>query len=894
MKLDCQQQHSPNTRHSSTKHSTRPRTPFARRGLFAITLSVVACGGAKGTGGGGNGDGTETISGNANAGGPIGNAIVVAHAVTDSQRGDVVAESSTQSDGSFTLELNGYRGGLVIEATMGRLAGDDGRTIVLAATDRVSAALEAGESTITGLQLTPITTMAEALGGARFARRADPSWADSQHRALELIGNHFGSIEPLFTVPMSTTDLNFVDTDEERYGWMMLGLNRIAGNIEQAGSASSQLANPVAIGTALAADLASSEALFDGNGGTLSIGTCPAPEFCSDTACSTVCDIGPRTVRSQLAQAILEGARANAVDEGIVESLRNQVALNEDVELFGTASTDTIAPLLTVHSSGFYIDPTETWWTANRGPTIEGTVGLDTSEQATVQIIVGTIDTTIPVNAAGTFSFTLPAQTLEPAPATTLVTVIAADSAGNRAREQVLIRLDDEPATAVFEQTQVRDERFDEITFGTPVVHDHVGPIVNIGAVAGCPQVAKHTTTFEASDDNPLLFTVTASDAGVGLDPSSAQLQFRRDGGPAVGPALAPTAFRELNGATEFDFVVGATVAAELGTDIDPYTADVVVNDFLGAGSTQTACINLLALAAPLRTTRVSNGNQSSGDPLSINSAKLSTRSLPNNNLSALLNGVTAQNGAGVIVFDVENYHPSPVFFEVDASAPRLVGNKSFRRSAALVSVQNANLNCLPPAGATSNCVATWQSSHIQSNASVNQSIITAGVRIWDITDSGAADSVSECDGCLDGRFQIPAANGDDPAVFRVMLMATNLRPIRPGSSQFENHSDFSIGNRQLTGVRYGAFTRCTDIFQSIINGQLVHQCREVSTYRIYRALSNLSLSVRDGYAAVQTAVSAKSGARELNSMTGDRATVSAWTWSSAESSMPPRPFGLP
>jgi len=59
---------------------------------------------------------------------------------------------------------------------------------------------------IDGLAISPLTTMAEALGDARLARGdKEADYRAARERSLSLIGGHFGDVDLLLVTPVDVT-----------------------------------------------------------------------------------------------------------------------------------------------------------------------------------------------------------------------------------------------------------------------------------------------------------------------------------------------------------------------------------------------------------------------------------------------------------------------------------------------------------------------------------------------------------------------------------------------------------------------------------------------------------------------------------------------------------------
>ncbi len=88
-----------------------------------------------------------------------------------------------------------------------------------------------------------------------------------------------------------------------------------------------------------------------------------------------MCDIGPRTVRGDLANQLeaFVTSTANATGLGTtdISEMKAHIAKDAEPELFGDAPVPGDGPLLTLSDSDFYVDPdTGIWWSPSVGPSL--------------------------------------------------------------------------------------------------------------------------------------------------------------------------------------------------------------------------------------------------------------------------------------------------------------------------------------------------------------------------------------------------------------------------------------------------------------------------------------------------------------------------------------------
>ncbi len=179
------------------------------------------------------------------------------------------------------------------------------------------------------------------------------TYPEAHAEAQALLGDHIGGVDLHANVPDDPTQAGGGTlTESARYGLAMAALGELAHAIAEASGVSANVVNALTLTRALSDDLGSSEALFDGMGprGALSIGSCPVPDTCTDSACSTVCDIGPRTVRQDLANQLeaFVNSTANATGLGTtdISEMKAHIAKDAEPELFGDAPVPGDGPTL--------------------------------------------------------------------------------------------------------------------------------------------------------------------------------------------------------------------------------------------------------------------------------------------------------------------------------------------------------------------------------------------------------------------------------------------------------------------------------------------------------------------------------------------------------------------
>ena len=142
-----------------------------------------------------------TVSGSA-FNGPVGMATVSAYAVNNGVRGAQIASVTTDAQGNFTMAIGNHTGPLMLQASAGAyLDVATGAPITMAAADVMTAVLPtvAAGSTAGGIQVTPITAMAQSMALNMAGGMTDANIS----AANTAVGNYFMVGDILRTPPMN-------------------------------------------------------------------------------------------------------------------------------------------------------------------------------------------------------------------------------------------------------------------------------------------------------------------------------------------------------------------------------------------------------------------------------------------------------------------------------------------------------------------------------------------------------------------------------------------------------------------------------------------------------------------------------------------------------------------
>jgi hypothetical protein len=215
--------------------------------MFTLTLLIGAltllfgCGGGSGGGGvaapGTNGGGM--ISGTA-VKGPVNGATITAYGVTNGVMGTRIATGTTDARGDFTISLGAYAGPVMLQLSGGTYMDEaTGTTMGMASGDVMTAVtppLASGE-TVTDLQVTPLTSMAQAMannmsGGMTAANIA---------AANASVGNYFMVNDILHTPPMNplaSAPSGTTTQDMKNYGMAIAAMSQSAKDLHMTSSSS--------------------------------------------------------------------------------------------------------------------------------------------------------------------------------------------------------------------------------------------------------------------------------------------------------------------------------------------------------------------------------------------------------------------------------------------------------------------------------------------------------------------------------------------------------------------------------------------------------------------------------------------------------------------------------
>lgn len=197
---------------------------------LAAMLALGGCGGGGGVAADVVGTGGTGVINGSVIKGPVANATVTAFAVSGGQVGSAVGTATTDASGAFTMNIGSYGGAMMLRASGGTYKDEaTGQTMSVAAGDMMTAAVPsvaAGTAT-TGLQLTPVTGMAQAM-----AQRMNGGMTTANMVAANAaMGAYFSVSDILHVQPMNPLTPGSgaaASQDARNYGMTLAGMSQYA------------------------------------------------------------------------------------------------------------------------------------------------------------------------------------------------------------------------------------------------------------------------------------------------------------------------------------------------------------------------------------------------------------------------------------------------------------------------------------------------------------------------------------------------------------------------------------------------------------------------------------------------------------------------------------------
>lgn len=199
--------------------------------MIVTLLLATACGGggdliASGVGSGGTGG---FITGYATKG-PVGSASMSAYAISNGQMGAKIGTATTDANGNFSMNIGSYAGPVMLQMSGGSYTDEATGSVMSMATGDVMTAVmpsvTAG-ATVSGIQVTPITAMAQALAQHMTGGMTDANIA----AANTAMGNNFSVSDILHVQPMNPLVAGSgtgASQDAKNYGMTLAAMSKYA------------------------------------------------------------------------------------------------------------------------------------------------------------------------------------------------------------------------------------------------------------------------------------------------------------------------------------------------------------------------------------------------------------------------------------------------------------------------------------------------------------------------------------------------------------------------------------------------------------------------------------------------------------------------------------------
>ena len=217
--------------------------PFPRASVMAAAVAslflVSACGGGGSTslavvGSGGTGYASGTVTK-----GPVNGATVTAYGVSGGVLGAMVGTTTTDASGNFSMTIGTYSGAMVLQASGGSYKDEaTGTAMPMANGDVMTAVMPtvATGSSVTGIQVTPVTAMAQELAKNMAGGMTDANIAS----ANAAMGSYFAVSDILHVQPMNPLTAGSgvaANTDARNYGMTLAAMSQYAKSLNMPSSA---------------------------------------------------------------------------------------------------------------------------------------------------------------------------------------------------------------------------------------------------------------------------------------------------------------------------------------------------------------------------------------------------------------------------------------------------------------------------------------------------------------------------------------------------------------------------------------------------------------------------------------------------------------------------------
>jgi hypothetical protein len=172
--------------------------------------------------------------------GPVGSGTVTAFAIESGTMGAQLGSAPTNAAGDFSVPLGSYAGQVMLRMSGGSYADEaTGETMSMLAGDVLTACIPAVAvgATTTGIQMTPLTTMAQARAQAMTGGMT-PANVTTANNA---VGSYFSVSDILHTVPMNPMVVasgSSATQDQKNYGMSIAAMSQYAKTVGMTTSSS--------------------------------------------------------------------------------------------------------------------------------------------------------------------------------------------------------------------------------------------------------------------------------------------------------------------------------------------------------------------------------------------------------------------------------------------------------------------------------------------------------------------------------------------------------------------------------------------------------------------------------------------------------------------------------
>ncbi len=209
--------------------------------LIGSTALLFGCGGgsgsgttlaANGTSSSPNGPSSSSMISGMAVKGPVGGATVTAYGLSNGMMGAQLASGTTDSQGGFTMNINGYTGPLMLQMSGGTYTDEaTGLTMTMAPGDVMTAVVSSSTGSMpSGIQITPLTSMAQDLAQHMTGGMTEANIA----AANTAIGNYFMVSDILATKPMNPLVAGSgagATQDMRNYGMVVAAMTQYANSV---------------------------------------------------------------------------------------------------------------------------------------------------------------------------------------------------------------------------------------------------------------------------------------------------------------------------------------------------------------------------------------------------------------------------------------------------------------------------------------------------------------------------------------------------------------------------------------------------------------------------------------------------------------------------------------